>query len=47
MHPRENRYYDEIDDEYLENIELLKEKLKANKIKYHRYGRVKNVDRSG
>ena len=47
MHPRENKYYDEIDDEYLENIELLKEKLKENKIRYHRYGRVKNVDRSG
>ena len=36
-HPRENKYYDEVDSEYLENINLLREKLIENKKHYRRY----------
>jgi len=36
-HPRENTYYDEIDDEYLRDIENLKEEITRSREKNERY----------
>ena len=36
-HPRENAYYDEIDDEYLSDIENLKEEIAKSRDKNQRY----------
>ena len=36
-HPRENRYYDEVTDDYLENLKKLKEEIKRRKLINKRY----------